>query len=764
MAPPKPIATELGMGTARNASRVSLAVLMAAVLFATFTFISTNESHAASCETAPSACLRWNMTYDGENPSLDPNKPGFSDDFADDMDAGGGRVYVTGRSFGNSDGDAYYATVAYDGPTGAEEWVAEESGNISTLPNDANIVYNGPKSLVIVTAEIHVNNDLLRQYLTIAYDAATGDEKWRAHQCPAQTTEACPSEAGTDTPTDIDVSPDGEVVVVTGETQRPTGNPPGQDRFNFDFLTIAYDADNGAELWRHKYNGAANGYDFATHLDVTADRVYVTGWTRPVSVPSHWTTVAYPLSGGNPLWANTTAIAGEEDEPYDIEASGARVFVTGDINGAIATISYAASDGTEQWRHLFTPANTLDTESGGIQFGGLAVNPAGTHLFVTGTSGHAERGSEITTLRYPVEGPTPTATAIYQNTGNDFARDITVGTEHGQTRVFVTGELRSSNNLDIVVLGYEDNLTLRWERVRGGASNDQARRVALNSPNDLDSVFSSGSVHSPGRNFDYDTAAYDASVQPSATPTGSASASASTTPTPTPTPTASRTTTPTPRPTVTTTPSSSPSPSPAPTTTPPPRRECNDSIDNDADGQIDLQDPDCENRNDNSESSAPERCADVTPGTRTPRAGGGMVIGGTSGNDQLVGTAGDDLICGFDGGDTIEGLGGNDRIRAGRGIDTVEGGAGEDRMFGGHGADDLRGNDGGDIIRGRVGNDLVAGGDGADQVWGGGGDDRVLGNRGGDDLFGGRGNDSLDGGRGVDTCVPGPGRDRQRSC
>lgn len=769
MAPPKRTSRDLGMGTTRTVGRVSLAVLMALVVFATFTFVSTNESHAASCETAPSTCLRWNTKYDGQNPSLNPNRPGFSDDFADDMDAGGGRVYVTGRSFGNPS-LAEHATVAYDGATGTQLWVAEESVNVLTFYDPSigpSIVYNGPKSLVIVTREVFVDQSG-RQYETVAYGAATGTVKWRAHQCggaaPGADPEGCPDSSTTDVPRDIDVSPDGEIVVVTGQSERHAGST------GYDYLTIAYDANDGREVWRKTFNGLANGFDFGRALDVTADRVFVTGLTRNQCCGAggasihDWGTVAYRLSNGDQLWATEAGLPNDTDIPHDIEASGGRVFVTGEMNGAIATASYDAASGTQEWRHIFQPGITPADEAG-IRRGRLAVNPAGTHLYVTGTSGHPQRGSEITTLRYPVAGSTPTATAVYENgAGDDVARDIVVGTEDGQTRVFVTGELaRSSDNQDIVVLGYDNNLDIRWDRVRGGASNDEARKVALNSPNDLDSVFSAGSVHSPGTNYDYDTAAYDASVQPDPTPPASASASATPSRTPTPTPTASqRTPTPTPRPTVTTTPSGSPSPRPTPTTTPTPRPECSDSIDNDADDRVDLEDPDCTGSSDDNES--PETCADAAPGSTTPRPGGGMLIAGTSGNDRLVGTAGDDLICGFDGGDTITGLGGNDRIRAGRGVDTVGGGAGQDRMFGGRGADDLRGNGGSDIIRGRVGNDKVVGGGDADQVWGGGGHDRVLGNRSEDDLFGGHGNDSLDGGRGVDTCVPGPGRDRQRSC
>ena len=776
MAPPEPIAAELGMGTARNASRISLAVLMTAVVFATFTFVTTHESHAASCETAPSTCLRWNEKYDGENPSLDTERPGLGDDFADDMDAGGGRVFTVGRSFGNRVSDEY-ATVAYDGATGAELWVREELANVASssgrIPviDPASIVYNGPKSLVIITSEVHVTGSA-RQYQTVAYEAATGGVRWRAHQCggsaPGADPAGCPDNDGVDIPHDIAVSPDGEIVVVTGESQRHQGSTATQ----YDYLTIAYDADDGREIWRKTFNSETTRHDFGRALDVTADRVFVTGFTRyrccvNGKVVEDWGTVAYELSDGDQLWATEAGLTEEADVPHDIGASGGRVFITGEMNGAITTVSYDAANGAQEWRHVFQPGIT-PTEPG-VRSGALAVNPAGTHLYVTGTSGHPQRGSEITTLRYPVAGSAPTATTTYENgAGDDIARDIVVGTDDGQTRVFVTGELaRSSSNKDIVVLGYAENLDIRWDRVRGGTSNDEARKVALNSPNDLTSVFSAGSVHSPGTNYDYYTAAYDASVQQTATatPSGSVSASATMSRTPTPTPTATqRTPTPTPtaRPTVTTTPSRSPSPSPSPTTTPAPRPECSDGIDNDADGLIDLEDPDCTGSSDDNES--PETCADAAPGSRSPRAGGGMLIAGTSGNDRLIGTAGDDLICGFDGGDTITGLGGDDRIRAGRGIDTVEGGGGDDRIFGGHGADDLRGNDGADIIRGRVGNDLVAGGDGADQVWGGGGDDRVLGNRGGDDLFGGRGNDSLDGGRGVDTCVPGPGRDRQRSC
>ena len=143
-------------------------------------------------------------------------------------------------------------------------------------------------------------------------------------------------------------------------------------------------------------------------------------------------------------------------------------------------------------------------------------------------------------------------------------------------------------------------------------------------------------------------------------------------------------------------------------------------------------------------------CKGFPRNSRTARAGGGMVIVGTAGNDELIGTAGEDIICGRGGNDTMRGRGGNDVLSGARGADTIAGGDGRDRIPGGRGSDRIEGGDHDDILYGGDSNDRIYGGGGADTVYGDAGHDIVDGGRGTDRIYGGGRNDLLKGGGGDD--------------
>jgi len=124
----------------------------------------------------------------------------------------------------------------------------------------------------------------------------------------------------------------------------------------------------------------------------------------------------------------------------------------------------------------------------------------------------------------------------------------------------------------------------------------------------------------------------------------------------------------------------------APQPPPEPDPKCGDGQDNDGDGRVDLKDPGCSSRNDDSEGDKkpePDRCT----------------IRGNNGDNVLKGTPRSDRICGLGGNDVIRGLSGND---------TLVGGVGRDQLLGSFGNDTLDSKDGvraNDILDGGQGND-----------------------------------------------------------
>ncbi len=218
-------------------------------------------------------------------------------------------------------------------------------------------------------------------YATVAYSAATGARLWTARYRDG-------------TAAALAVSPDGATVYVTGSRQGPA---------SADFATVAYNAATGARLWVARYNGPANGNDYASAVAVSpgGNRVYVTG-SSDGSTSTDYATVAYRAATGARLWAARYNGAGKYgyDSPNAIAVSrgGTRVFVTGRSQAAkssdYATVAYSAATGARLWAARYQgPGNSHDFAYT------VAVSPAGTRVYVTGSS-YGAKSSDYVTVAY----------------------------------------------------------------------------------------------------------------------------------------------------------------------------------------------------------------------------------------------------------------------------------------------------------------------------------------------------------------------------
>lgn len=342
---------------------------------------------------------------------------------------GGRIVFVTGAStLGSSDA---YTTIAYRASTGQRLWLRRYDGSGGySIPRALVVSPDGKTVFVtgISGAEPYTpqSNDA---YTTIAYDAATGTQRWIRRL----TGEA----HGNNQARNIAVSPDGDTVYVTGRGYSPASK--------YDDLTVAYKAATGTQLWTSRYNDPANGNDFANAIAVAPDGkiVYVTGsatvgyntatgaqrWVKPfnglggslavtpngrtvvVAGPSDapnnnphgYATVAYNgatgapvwtrrtlgFPGGYPVWAQTLAIS----------PGGGTAYVTG-VNAVqccdtdYATVAYSIATGAQQWLRTYNgPGNKAD---GAVA---LVLSPGGRTLYVTGTYSQVTYGG-IATIAY----------------------------------------------------------------------------------------------------------------------------------------------------------------------------------------------------------------------------------------------------------------------------------------------------------------------------------------------------------------------------
>jgi DNA-binding beta-propeller fold protein YncE len=276
------------------------------------------------CYDAVTGAQVWAMKYNGPGNSYDyPNAVGVSPD--------GTRVFVTGPSLGIR---ANYASVAYDAATGAKLWVRRHPG-----ANAVGLAVSPDGSTVYVTGYGYEGDARLDDYVTLAYDTATGATAWvRRYNGPPSSYDLAGS---------IFVSPDGARVYVTGES--------GGTGTDYDYATVAYDAVSGHQAWVARYDGPVSGEDAGTFVTVSPDgsEVYVTGQSTGNGTGLDYATLAYDAVDGDKMWVRRydgIGHAAEYANAIAVSPDGARVVITGQSVGVggffdddYATIAYATS-------------------------------------------------------------------------------------------------------------------------------------------------------------------------------------------------------------------------------------------------------------------------------------------------------------------------------------------------------------------------------------------------------------------------------------
>jgi PQQ-like domain len=259
---------------------------------------------------AATGAQRWAELYTQQNESQDAAWDlGLSPD--------GGLVYVTGRS--GPDGSEDYLTIAYDAITGSQGWVERFDGprHGQDWPFALRVSPDG--TVVFVSGRTAATDALSSDFGTLAYDAASGDQRWVAfYNGPGH---------GSDSTTALSVSPDGARLVVSGYG---TGGGIGND-----ITTLSYDAATGGQEWVSRFNGPANSYDSANAAGVSLDgsRVFVAGYSS--SVDADFTTLIYDLATGRRVgidrirdgYANALAV-GPDGSAFYVAGSRGRTYLT----------------------------------------------------------------------------------------------------------------------------------------------------------------------------------------------------------------------------------------------------------------------------------------------------------------------------------------------------------------------------------------------------------------------------------------------------
>ncbi|HUN65279.1 MAG TPA: T9SS type A sorting domain-containing protein [Bacteroidota bacterium] len=313
----------------------------------------------------------WVRTYNG---------PGNGDDNATALAVNdSGNVYVTGWSLGAGTG-LDYATLKYD-INGNLKWVARYSGAGAKSDSALAMALRGFTDLYVTGASVDTTYD----YLTIKYNAATGDTVWTAvYKGP-----------GNDIPRAV-LFNGASNLYVTGSTQGiGTGN---------DILTLHYNATTGAGADTAIFNGAANGdddaYDMAFNKPTSPSRLYVVGKTLGFGSYNDFVTLKYSLTLSLDWVQTFNGTANDNDAAVRV-AGANNPWIVGPTSSEgvgydYGVLQYNGSNGNPMPFVFYNnaAANLDDIPSD------VAIPNNGGGVVVTGTSKNLDNSTDIVTIKY----------------------------------------------------------------------------------------------------------------------------------------------------------------------------------------------------------------------------------------------------------------------------------------------------------------------------------------------------------------------------
>ena len=374
---------------------------------------------------AGTGALLWSKGYNGPGDGRDvATAIGVSPD--------GSSVFVTGWSMGSATW-VDYATIAYDGATGARLWLRRY-----TYPLDARSA-DQPAALGVSPngSTVFVTGTSWYDYATVAYDAATGSTRWVSRY----------DRGSWERSNVLAVSPDGSRVFVSGSSVTSATS--------LDIATVAYNASTGERLWTGRYDGHQSLEDQANAIGVSPNgsRVFVAGFSEGSNRQRDFVTVVYAGLNGNQRWVRRYNGPGDWNDnakALAVSPDGSRVFVAGYRTGAkdyrdFETIAYDTSSGARLWQrsHKGT-GNWYD------QATAIGVRPDGSTVFVTGFDTGSATERDYATLAYRASSGTVRWVAHYDES-SETAVALALSPDGG--RIFVTG----SASGDYVTVAYDSS-------------------------------------------------------------------------------------------------------------------------------------------------------------------------------------------------------------------------------------------------------------------------------------------------------------------
>jgi outer membrane protein assembly factor BamB len=236
-------------------------------------------------------------------------------------------------------------------------------------------------------------------------------------------------------------------------------------------------------------------------------KVYVTGTSTGKGTEYDYATVAYSTATGAQLWVKrygSPGILADEATSLAVNPARTKVFVTGSSGDDYATVAYDAATGAQLWVKRYNgPARSGDTANS------VAVARDGTKVFVTGFSnGGTTTRYDYATVAYNAFTGAQLWVKRYNGPGN--LLDVAGCVRAGNGTVYVTGNSDGPSEMpDYATIAYNaaTGAQLWVKRYNGpGNSYDMAASLAVNPSGTR--VFVTGASEASRYNTDYGTIAY----------------------------------------------------------------------------------------------------------------------------------------------------------------------------------------------------------------------------------------------------------------
>jgi WD40 repeat protein len=261
----------------------------------------------------------------------------------------GESLYVAGSTVAVG-ADPDFATLALSVSTGEIQWTHHMSGDgpARDVANDVSVSADG--SAVAVTGVLSGGaTGGGRDAMTVIYETATGDERWRRRYDHA------PLGTNGDQGTQVGVVGDGARRVYVAVAS------------DYGWTTLSYRGSDGRRLWSARYETRWGAAPVSLAVGPNGTNLYLTGTSYAST--SAWATRAYRATDGALVWSHRRPSVGGPEELV-VGPGGARVYVAGGEEGT-ATVGYRAKDGRLVW------ARTIQDT---VQLIALALSPDGARI------------------------------------------------------------------------------------------------------------------------------------------------------------------------------------------------------------------------------------------------------------------------------------------------------------------------------------------------------------------------------------------------